>query len=107
MQPQPDAPTRPEKHDAGLCPRCGAGYAQRSRRKGLKDRLASALGLRPYRCWVCNRRFYLRLTDGTSHRGGQPLAPVAALMRNWRILLFCFTLLVLVALLYFIAHRPR
>ena len=69
MEPQPDSTFR-DLGDAGVCPKCGSGYAQRSHRRGWKDRAASWFGMRPYRCWQCHRRFYLRLPDATSHRGG-------------------------------------
>jgi hypothetical protein len=53
----------------GVCPKCGSGYAQRSHRRGWKERLGALIGLYPYRCWDCDHRFYLRFDLGFSHRG--------------------------------------
>ena len=71
------------------------------------DRVASSLAFYPYRCWECENRFYLRLPDGTSHRGGRPAARGTPITRKLRIIAFCSAVLILVGLLYFIAHRAR
>jgi len=41
-----------------LCPACHSESCRRSRRGGMKDRLASVFGLRPWRCRTCGRRFH-------------------------------------------------
>ena len=40
------------------CARCGSRNIRRSARYGFRDRVVSFLGLRPYRCGRCYRRFY-------------------------------------------------
>ena len=41
------------------CPRCHGNALYRTHRRGL-DWLISAIGLRPVRCYTCNKRFYVR-----------------------------------------------
>lgn len=41
-----------------ICPTCHSESCRRSRRAGAKDRLYSLFGLRPWRCKVCEKRFY-------------------------------------------------
>jgi hypothetical protein len=42
------------------CPRCKCNALYRTHRKGCLDWLMSAIGLRPARCFTCNKRFYIR-----------------------------------------------
>ena len=42
------------------CKRCLSNDIQRSRRKGLGDKLKAVAGWWPYRCEDCERRFYAR-----------------------------------------------
>lgn len=43
------------------CPFCGQGDFRRSRRHGVLERmLSNILGVYPYRCTECDRRFYAR-----------------------------------------------
>jgi ribosomal protein L37AE/L43A len=39
------------------CPQCGRTLVRRSRRRGLRERLWSALRVYPWRCEHCNHRF--------------------------------------------------
>ncbi len=41
-----------------LCPNCRSTVCRRSRRRGLRDNLLSLTGLRPWRCRVCQSRFF-------------------------------------------------
>jgi hypothetical protein len=42
-----------------ICPCCGSRRLSRSHRRGLIERyVLSALRMRPYRCDVCDSRFY-------------------------------------------------
>ena len=110
MELRPDSHANPGRSDTGICPKCGSGYAQRSHRKGWTDHLAASLALYPYRCWDCNHRFYLRLGQGTSHRGQtkRPSARGTPLRRNWRAIVFCgSTVLLLLGLLYCITRKAR
>lgn len=50
------------------CPRCKCAAVHRSRRKGGLDWLMSMVGLRPARCYTCQRRFYTRYS---SRKDGQ------------------------------------
>jgi hypothetical protein len=43
-----------------ICPQCRSGDCHRSRRDTVFDFLFSAIGLRPWRCHTCDRRFYAR-----------------------------------------------
>jgi DNA-directed RNA polymerase subunit RPC12/RpoP len=46
---------------AHQCPRCGHREIERASRRGLmEEMLLPLLGLRPYRCVRCLRRFYDR-----------------------------------------------
>jgi hypothetical protein len=45
--------------DRLACPRCHCKAVHRSRRRGF-DWLMSAIGLRPARCFTCDKRFYVR-----------------------------------------------
>lgn len=40
------------------CPHCGSSTVRRSRRRGLRDRVASWLNRWPYRCELCYSRFW-------------------------------------------------
>lgn len=40
------------------CPECASDMIRRSARRKSTDWAASLLGMRPYRCQVCQRRFY-------------------------------------------------
>jgi transposase-like protein len=40
------------------CPHCGSSTVRRSRRRGLRDRVASWLSRWPYRCESCYFRFW-------------------------------------------------
>lgn len=53
------------------CPHCGSKHLHRSRRRGLRERLVLPLvGVLPYRCEDCDRRFLSRSDppDDVSHR---------------------------------------
>jgi hypothetical protein len=41
-----------------ICPQCRSERCNRSRRQGVRDHTLGVLGLRPWRCEHCNRRFY-------------------------------------------------
>ena len=41
-----------------ICPQCRSERCYRSRRQGVKDHALGVLGLRPWRCQACKRRFY-------------------------------------------------
>jgi transcription elongation factor Elf1 len=41
------------------CPRCRCHALYRTRRRGL-DWLMSVVGLKPVRCFTCDKRFYMR-----------------------------------------------
>ena len=41
-----------------ICPRCKSAVCRRSRRQGIRDRIASAMNLLPWRCITCEARFY-------------------------------------------------
>lgn len=41
-----------------ICPTCHSEQCRRSRRRGPIDRLLGLSGLRPWRCHICNDRFY-------------------------------------------------
>lgn len=41
-----------------LCPACHSDSPRRSRRRGVKDYAVGVVGLRPWRCRICDRRFY-------------------------------------------------
>jgi len=41
-----------------ICPRCRGEECYRSHRSGLTDFLSTLIGLRPWRCHSCGRRFY-------------------------------------------------
>jgi len=41
-----------------ICPFCKSGSSRRSRRRSLADYALGLAGLRPWRCGVCERRFY-------------------------------------------------
>ena len=41
-----------------LCPRCRSGRCRRSRRRSWKDYAISLTGLRPWRCRLCELRFF-------------------------------------------------
>lgn len=43
-----------------ICPSCGWHDCARSERRGFRDRLATWIVLRPWRCMKCKRRFYAR-----------------------------------------------
>jgi hypothetical protein len=47
------------------CPGCWKRDVQRSRSRGLKDVVARAFSLVPFRCRACQRRFYSR-TEATN-----------------------------------------
>jgi len=41
------------------CPACGGHHVRRSRRNGLVERvLLRVVFIRPYRCLLCDKRFY-------------------------------------------------
>jgi hypothetical protein len=40
------------------CPGCRSGTCKRSRREGSRDFLFRLIGLRPWRCCACERRFF-------------------------------------------------
>lgn len=40
------------------CPHCGSSTVRRSRRRGLRDQLASWINRWPYRCEACYLRFW-------------------------------------------------
>jgi DNA-directed RNA polymerase subunit RPC12/RpoP len=41
-----------------ICPQCHGESCIRSRRRGSRDFLLSAVGLRPWRCFDCENRFF-------------------------------------------------
>lgn len=41
-----------------ICPTCHSALCRRSKRRKLLDYSLSLLGLRPWRCKTCDRRFY-------------------------------------------------
>ena len=41
-----------------VCTSCGSKLIRRSMRRTMKDRLMSLLGKWPYRCQMCNTRFF-------------------------------------------------
>lgn len=42
-----------------FCPRCGRGYISKSRFRGaIEQFLLRAVGVQPYRCRDCDKRFY-------------------------------------------------
>jgi DNA-directed RNA polymerase subunit RPC12/RpoP len=41
-----------------ICPECRSGDCFRSHRDGVLDFLNSLIGLRPWRCHTCDRRFF-------------------------------------------------
>jgi hypothetical protein len=41
-----------------LCPDCNSERTRRSKRRGVKDQFMTLFGLRPWRCRMCNARFY-------------------------------------------------
>jgi len=41
-----------------ICPQCRSDSCFRSHRKGFFDYFYTILGLRPWRCHVCDKRFY-------------------------------------------------
>jgi hypothetical protein len=43
------------------CPHCKRGSSRRSRRRGLHEYLFSLVGVYPWRCRICERRFYAAL----------------------------------------------
>jgi hypothetical protein len=43
-----------------ICPQCRSADCLRSRRGGASDLFATAVGLRPWRCRTCDKRFYGR-----------------------------------------------
>ncbi len=44
-----------------ICPKCRENKAHRSRRSGVRDRLAGLFLRTPYRCGACKARFYVNL----------------------------------------------
>jgi len=60
----PDSASNGQEHDRhdlppGLvCPSCGSKLIRRSMRRTLKDRFMSMVGKWPYRCQMCNMRFF-------------------------------------------------
>lgn len=40
-----------------ICPSCHSAVCRRSHRRGLTDHLLGLLGMRPWRCSACERRF--------------------------------------------------
>lgn len=44
-----------------ICPKCRENKAHRSRRSGLRDRLAGLFLRTPHRCGSCKLRFYVNL----------------------------------------------
>jgi DNA-directed RNA polymerase subunit RPC12/RpoP len=44
------------------CPECKSMSCRRSRRHGFRDGVLSLLGMKPWRCLVCNERFSARRT---------------------------------------------
>ncbi len=69
MESPPHGRPNSGRRAGGICPKCGSGYAQRSHRRGWKERLGVLIALYPYRCWDCDHRFYLRFNSGFAHRG--------------------------------------
>ena len=45
-----------------ICPHCKSNSCHRLRRSGVADALWYSLGLRPWRCTACQRRFHARQT---------------------------------------------
>jgi hypothetical protein len=41
-----------------ICPHCHSERCRRSKRRGARDFATSVVGLRPWRCRHCDRRFY-------------------------------------------------
>lgn len=58
------------------CPDCESDLIRVSTKRGLVDLLVSILGMRPYRCEVCRKRFY-QMTGMLSQRY-DPNRPAAA-----------------------------
>src|ERR1700759_3275697 len=49
-----------ESAESMICPQCRSGACYRSRREGVVDFLFTLLGMRPWRCQTCDRRFHAR-----------------------------------------------
>jgi hypothetical protein len=54
--------------DSHSCPRCHGNALYRTHRRGF-DWLLSAFGLRPVRCYTCDKRFYMRWSQISSGAG--------------------------------------
>ena len=58
---------------AGECPHCGSKDIRNSRVQSDLDRLRGKIGLLPFRCRGCTRRFFRR-SNGDKSRAIQPLS---------------------------------
>ena len=96
-----------------LCPKCNSDAAQRSHRKGLRDRLGSLLGWAPYRC-QCGHRFLERRharpesTARVTSVEAEIRATRARVQRKKKrreMLVFGGALLLFVALLYYLTRE--
>ncbi len=47
-----------EKGDALICPQCRSDQCHRSKRQRLREYLIGLSGLRPWRCQICELRFF-------------------------------------------------
>jgi hypothetical protein len=56
------------------CPGCRSARIRRSHRRSMLERMLSAIGRWPYRCWACGRRFFLWVNafDPDAFRARQP-----------------------------------
>jgi hypothetical protein len=51
-----------------MCPRCKSTEVTRSRSRKLLDPVWRWLGLKPYRCRECHKRFYLPAAMESKHK---------------------------------------
>ena len=59
--PESGAPRPDRRLRTGMiCPQCRSSDCFRSHREGVSDLLTTFVGLRPWRCHTCDRRFYAR-----------------------------------------------
>ena len=58
----PGYPNAPKNGVRRTCPHCGSDEVYRSRARGIIERhVVRVLRFFPYRCFACDRRFYLHL----------------------------------------------
>jgi hypothetical protein len=51
-----------------MCPRCKSTEVTRSRSRKLLDPFLRWLGMKPYRCRECHKRFYLPASMESKHK---------------------------------------